>query len=161
MIRAAIKADAAAIAEIWRPVLAESLATFNPVVKTAQDVAAMIAEKSTAGHGFFVAEEVGEILGFATYGQFRSGVGYAHTMEHTVILANKGQGRGIGRALLQAVEDHARDAGAHSMFAGVSAANQSGVAFHERLGYREVSRLSEVGFKFGQYLDLVLLQKFL
>jgi len=67
----------------------------------------------------------------------------------------------LGRQLMHAIEDHARTGGAHSIFAGVSAANQQGVAFHARLGYEEVARLPSVGYKFDKYLDLVLMQKFL
>ena len=160
MIRAATKEDAQAIADIWQPILAESFATFNPVVKTTADIKAMITEKAALGYGFLVAEMDG-VVGFATYGQFRGGVGYARTMEHTVILSPAAQGKGIGRKLMTAIEDHARAGGAHSIFAGVSAANDAGVAFHARLGYAEVARLREVGFKFDQYLDLVLMQKFL
>ena len=82
-------------------------------------------------------------------------------MEHSVILAPEGRGRGLGRALMAAIEAHAAGQGAHSMFAGVSAANPDGRAFHARIGYRELAVLPEVGFKFGRWLDLVLMQKML
>jgi phosphinothricin acetyltransferase len=62
---------------------------------------------------------------------------------------------------MAAIEDHARAGGAHSMFAGVSSGNPSGVAFHAALGYREIAMLPEVGFKFGRWFDLHLMQKML
>jgi len=161
MIRPAAEGDVAGILAIWNPVIRDTLATFNPVEKTAGDIARMIAERAAAGHGFLVAEGAGGIAGFATYGQFRGGAGYARTMEHTVMLAPSARGRGIGRALMGALEDHARAGGAKSMFAGVSAANPEGRAFHARLGYGEVAVLPAVGFKAGRWLDLVLMQKFL
>jgi L-amino acid N-acyltransferase YncA len=71
------------------------------------------------------------------------------------------RGRGTGRALLQAVEDHARQGGAHQMIAGVSGENPEGRAFHDRMGYREIATVPEAGFKFGRFMDLVLMQKFL
>ena len=62
---------------------------------------------------------------------------------------------------MEAVEDHARQGGAHSIFAGVSSGNPAGIAFHAALGYREVAVLPEVGWKFGRLLDLHLMQKIL
>jgi L-amino acid N-acyltransferase YncA len=161
MIRAGRAGDAAAIGAIWNPVIRDTLATFNPVEKTAEDIVRLIAERGAVGHGFLVAEEADGIAGFASYGQFRTGAGYRGTMEHTIVLAPLARGRGIGRALMGALEDHARAGGARSMFAGVSAENPAGRAFHARLGYAEVAVLPAVGFKFGRWLDLVLMQKFL
>lgn len=66
-----------------------------------------------------------------------------------------------GGALMQAIEDRAHDAGKHSMWAGVSGANPEAVHFHTAVGYSVVSRLPQVGFKFGQWIDLILLQKLL
>lgn len=160
-LRPATAGDAADIAAIWAPVISDGVATFNSVVKSPAEVADMIAARQAEGHGFLVAEDGGRIAGFGTYGQFRGGVGYRHTAEHTIILAPMAQGRGVGRALLRAVEDHARAAGFHSIFAGVSAENEAGVAFHAACGYAEVARLPQVGRKFGRWMDLVLMQKFL
>ncbi len=160
-IRPATASDAAAVAAIWNPVIRDSASTFNAVEKTAADLAQSFAQKQAEGHAFLLAEADGGLLGFATYGQFRGGVGYARTVEHTIILAPAARGRGLGRALMAAIEDHARTAGAHSIFAGVSAENPSGRAFHAALGYAEVAVLREVGFKFGRWMDLVLMQKML
>ena len=82
-------------------------------------------------------------------------------MEHTVILSARAQGRGVGRALMSAIEDHARASGVHVMMAGVSAENPDGVAFHKAVGYAQVARIPQVGRKFGRWMDLVLLQKLL
>jgi len=161
MIRPARPTDCAAIAAIWNPVIRDTMVTFNAVEKTEEELRATLTAKAQDGYPFFVAEEGGRVLGFATYGQFRGGVGYAHTMEHTIILGPEAWGRGIGRALMTAIEDHGRARGAHSMIAGVSGANAPGIAFHAAVGYAEVAVLPEVGFKAGQWLDLVLMQKLL
>ena len=69
--------------------------------------------------------------------------------------------KGLGRALMQAIEDHARAAGAHQMIAGVSGGNPEGQAFHASVGFRHIATVPEAGFKFGRFIDLVLMQKFL
>lgn len=161
MIRDAGEHDATAIAALWNPMIRDTAVTFNSAEKSVADVAAMIRDRQSAGHAFMMAEDDRGLLGFCTYAQFRGGVGYARTMEHTIILDARAQGKGIGRALLNAIEDHARAAGAISLFAGVSAENPAGQAFHARMGYQQVAILQRVGFKFGREMDLVLMQKFL
>lgn len=161
MIRRATPTDAAAIAAIWNPYIAGTAVTFNAVEKTGADVATLIRERDAAGFATFVADAAAGVAGFATYAQFRGGIGYARSMEHTILLAADARGGGYGRALMTAVEDHARAGGAHCLFAGVSADNPEGRAFHARIGFAEVAILPEVGFKFRRYFDLVLMQKFL
>lgn len=118
LIRAAGPTDAPAIAAIWNPVIRETLVTFTSTDKSAADIALMIQQKSEADHAFLLAVADERVLGFAAYGQFRGGIGYARTMEHTIILGPEGRGRGIGRALMEAIEAHARRRGAHSLLAG-------------------------------------------
>jgi len=161
MIRTARAADAAAIAHFWNPMIRDSVVTFNSAEKSPEEIAASIAATAARGHGFLVAEEAGAVLGFASYGQFRGSVGYRHSFEHTVILAPEARGRGVGRALMAALAEHARAARGHSLIAGVSGENAPGIAFHRAIGFTEVARIPEVGRKFERWMDLVLLQKFL
>lgn len=161
MIRDAGPVDARAISALWNHYILNTLVTFNWAEKPEAEVAALIASRQAAGHGFLVAEEGGQLKGFATYAQFRGGVGYAHTMEHTILFNAHARGRGLGRALMAATEDHARRGGAHAIFAGVSGANPEGRAFHLAMGYAEVAVLREVGRKWDRWLDLHLMQKIL
>ena len=161
ILRPAEARDAPAVAAIWNPVIRETAATFTTLEKTPDGLAADFAVRAAEGKLFLLAEEAGELLGFATYFQFRNGPGYARTMEHSIILAPAARGRGVGRALMAALEDHAKAAGVHSLWAGVSAENSAGIAFHRSVGFAEVARLPEVGHKFGRWMDLVLMQKIL
>lgn len=156
MIRPATPADAAAIADVWNPMIRDTLVTFNPVQKSEAEIAAMIRTREA----FLVAED-GGILGFATYSQFRGGLGYAFAQEHTIILAPAAQGRGVGRGLMAALETEARACGHHILVAGVSGSNPAGVAFHAALGFVESGRVVQAGWKFGRWHDLVLMQKML
>jgi phosphinothricin acetyltransferase len=160
-VRPAQIADIPALLSIWNPIIRDTAVTFNAQEKSPADLAQMIADKASAGHAFLVAEDDGTVMGFASYGQFRAGIGYAHTMEHTIVLGPNARGRGLGRALMAAVEAHARQSGAHSIFAGVSAENPDGRAFHAAMGYTEVATLRKVGYKFDRWMDLHLMQKFL
>ena len=161
MIRDASPDDARAVSEIWNHYIRHTLVTFNFAEKSVLDVALDIAARQSQGHGFFVVQNDAGIVGFATYGQFRGGVGYAHTMEHTVQLHPDHLGGGIGRAIMLHTLEHAKAQGAHSIFAGVSSGNSAGVHFHQRLGFKQITTLQEVGRKFDQWLDLVLMQKML
>lgn len=156
MIRQAAPEDAAAIVALWNPWITETAITFASAPKTKADILAMIAARPC----FLIYINTG-LQGFATYSQFRGGNGYASCMEHTIILSPDARGKGVGRALMAAVEDHARAAGAHQMIGGVSGENQQGRAFHAALGYHEIAIIREAGFKFGRFMDLVLMQKFL
>ncbi len=146
-----------AIATIWNALTRETTHTFTTIEKSADDIAARIA----AGAPWWVAEVEGQIAGHATYGPFRSGPGYARTIEHSIHLADAGKGKGLGRALMGRLESHARAADVHVVVAAVAAGNTAGIAFHTALGYVEVGRMPEVGQKWGQPLHLVLMQKIL
>ena len=149
-------ADAEAIVAIWNPIIRDTIVTFNSVEKSLADVIAMINDRDA----FLIARD-DDVLGFATYSQFRDGVGYAHTKEHTVILSPTARRKGVGRSLMTALETHARENGAHSMIASISADNTTAVAFHGDIGYAEVARIPEVGRKFDRWLASVLMQKIL
>ncbi len=155
MIRPARPGDAAAIGAIWNPYIRDTTVTFNPVEKSDAEIAAL----TTEPHAFFVWDDGAAILGFARYFQFRGGLGYARSAEHTILLHPGASGRGIGRVLMTAILDHAQAAGMGSMIAGVSAENAAGRAFHAAMGFAEVGHVPSVGWKFDRWIDLILMQK--
>jgi phosphinothricin acetyltransferase len=156
MIRHATTADAAAITAIWNHYIRNTTVTFNPVEKSEAELVSLIA----APNAFFVSEEDGHVTGFARHSHFRPGQGYARAAEHTILLApDAPKGRGIGRALMQAVLDDAAARGVGSMIAAVSGDNAAGLAFHAALGFATVGTIPAVGWKNGRWLDLVLMQK--
>ena len=157
-IRPATASDAPAIARITNAIIRDTLVTFT----TDERSAAQIAEDIKARvPGYLVAEHDSHVIGFATYGPFRTGPGYAQTCEHTIQLSPDARGKGVGRALMSALQDIAQAQGVHVLVAGISSANPGAEAFHAALGYSKVGVMPEVGFKFGQRLDLVLMQKIL
>ncbi|ABV92481.1 GCN5-related N-acetyltransferase [Dinoroseobacter shibae DFL 12 = DSM 16493] len=159
MIRPATQDDAAQIAALWSALIRDTTVTFNSHEKTAADITALLADKAAADQPFLVALHAGRVAGFATYGPFRNGPGYARTIEHSILLDTAARGQGLGRGLMSALEDHARTRGMHTLWAGVSGENPAGVTFHRHLGFAEVATLREVGYKFGRWIDLVLMCK--
>ncbi|WP_461208876.1 GNAT family N-acetyltransferase [Desulfocurvus sp. DL9XJH121] len=158
-IRDAVAADAAAIRDIYNHEVARTTVTWNETPVDEAGRAAWIAARQGAGHPVLVAEGPdGEVLGYATYEEFRAFDGYRRTVEHSVYVREDCRGRGLGSALLAELIGRARGLGLHVMVAAVSADNQGSVRLHERLGFTQVGLMPEVGVKFGRWLDLVLLQ---
>ena len=158
-IRPARTDDAPAIAAILNPIIRDTTISFKPNEQSLDEVRALI----EGVPAIYVAEDetTGRVLGYACYDQFRKGLGYARSMEHTIVVAPEGQGQGVGRALMDRLSVHAREAGIGSLWGGVSGENPSGLAFHLSVGFEEVARLPKVGFKFGRWLDLTLVRKWL
>ena len=160
-IRPANEADSEAITDLWNHYIRETAVTFNSIEKTEDTVKKAVLECYKDKRAFLVAEEHRSLVGFCTYFQFRRGIGYAKTMEHTILTHPEVQARGIGRALMQQLCAHAKAEGIKSLLAGVSADNPGGVAFHESIGFSSIARLPQVGHKFDRWIDLILLQKML
>ncbi len=157
-VRQAQPADAAGIALITNAIIRDTLVTFTTDERNAESIADDIRARGAA---FLVAEDQGRVIGFATYAPFRSGRGYAKCREHSIQLTDDARGRGVGRALMEQLQRVARSKGVHVLVAGISSVNPGAIAFHSALGFSEVGRMPEVGHKWGQYLDLVLMQKIL
>lgn len=157
IIRPARPDDAEAVAAIQNPYIRNTLVTFNSRERTVEEIA-----KAIQMLPFFAVAEVDKrVTGFVCYDQFRKGPGYARCMEHTILLHPSSFGTGLGRGLMAAAENHAKADGIGSLWAGVSAGNPEGIAFHARIGFQEVARLPKVGYKFGAWIDLVLMRKWL
>lgn len=155
MIRLASLADASDIAKIWNHAIRHTTITFNPVEKTVSEIVNLI----TLDMPCLVFTNGSKVLGFARYSQFRGGDGYRFTVEHTIMLHADAHGQGAGRALMDALCQIAKDAGKHSIYAGISGENPNAVNFHVKMGFTIAAVLPEAGYKFGRWLDLVLMQK--
>lgn len=169
MIRPATVDDLPGIVEIYN-VSVTTTATWSEAPQSLAEREAWFSARSEAGDGVFVAvdcdggdDAVGSVVGFSAYGEFRNPhwTGYRFTVENTVHLRDGWSGRGVGRALMEALIDHATAAGKHVMVAAVDGENEGSVTFHERLGFTVIGRMPEVGWKFDRWLDLVLLQRIL
>ena len=161
IVRPAEFSDSKEIASIWNPYIKDTFVTFNAVEKNQEEVCTLIKDRRNAGHEFWVAIRDDKIIGFASYAQLRTGVGYRYSMEHTIIVSDKYKSLGIGKNLMGVLCAHAKKRDINSMWAGVSALNTAAIKFHEGLEFKTVARLPEVGYKFGSLIDLVLMRKLL
>jgi L-amino acid N-acyltransferase YncA len=157
LIRTATVVDAAEIAALLNALIATTTIEWTLTPRTPDDVVEWLGAHEVV----LVAEDEGQVVGFAAFGWFRDVVarpGYRFTVENTVHVRQDRWGSGLGEALMQALIHEARDTGKHTMIAAIDGANEASIRFHERLGFTEVGRMPEVGTKFGRWLDLVLLQ---
>ncbi|KFI26101.1 acetyltransferase [Haematobacter missouriensis] len=158
ILREASPADLPRLAEIYNDILATTDAIWNDAPVDAENRAQWLAARRTQGYPVLVAEEEGRVLGYASFGDFRPFSGYRLTVEHSVHLAAEARGRGVGRVLMQALIEAAREAGKHVMVGAIGASNAASIALHEKLGFTHVGMMPEVGVRQGRWLDLVLMQ---
>jgi L-amino acid N-acyltransferase len=159
VIRDLNDSDLAGLLAIYNDVIATSTAVFMEQPVTIEDRRSWWQARVASGYPVLVAEEEGAILGFSTFGDFRTWPGYRYTVEHSVHVRADRRGKGIGSQLIRALFPRAAALGKHMMIAGVDAANTGSIRLHERLGFKQAGLLREVGFKFGRRLDLVFLQR--
>lgn len=158
-IRDATEADIDAITAIYNDAVLNTTAIWNDTQADRANRSDWLAARQRAGFPVLVAvSEEGQLLGYASFGDWRPFEGFRHTVEHSVYVRADQRGAGIGRALMQALIPRARAAGKHVMVAAVDASNGASIRLHETLGFEQVGHLRQVGTKFGRWLDLAFLQ---
>ncbi len=112
------------------------------------------------GLPYLVAEIEGEIVGYAYCGAYRPRPAYRYTVENSVYIDHRYPRRGLGRALLTALIDQAEETRIRQMIAVIGDSDhEASIKLHESLGFRMVGTLNATGFKFGRWVDTVLLQR--
>jgi L-amino acid N-acyltransferase YncA len=158
-IREAVKKDASGILSIYNDVIANSTAIYTEDAVTLEDRLAWLEARQTKKFPVLVACDDTGVTGYASFEEFRPWPGYRFTVELGVYVRADRRRRGIGRELIQALFPFAAHLGMHIMIAGIDARNEASLALHQKLGFQKVAHLKEVGFKFGRWLDLILLQR--
>jgi phosphinothricin acetyltransferase len=158
IIRNASETDLPPILDIYNHVIINTTAVYSEqphTLKMRQDW-----YNDRVAHNFpvFVADDGGDVAGFATFGHFRVWPCYRYTVELSVYVAEGHRGKGISKLLLKALTARAIEMNIHVMIAGISADNSISLALHQSFGFTEVAHFKEVGYKFGRWLDLKFLQ---
>jgi L-amino acid N-acyltransferase len=157
-IRRADEGDLADILRIYNQAIEKTTAVFEYRPHTIEMRRDWFRAKHAASLPVLAAVESGVVVGFASYGPFRAWPAYKYSVELSVYVDERARGRGIGTALVQALLDHARSQELHVVMAGITSDNTVSLRLHEKLGFVEVAHIREVGYKFGRWLDLKLLQ---
>lgn len=152
-LRPATPEDAAAITAIYAPIVRDTTISFELDPPTAQEMAGRIESISTA-YPFLVAEEDGDLIGYAYASQHRTRAAYQSSVDFSIYLAAAARRRGIGTMLGRAVLQAAKQRGYHAAFAGIALPNPASIALHEKLGFRHLGTYREVGRKFDAWHDV-------
>lgn len=151
-----------AILEIFNEAIANSTALYDYKPRTAESMVGWFEAKVAGNFPVIGIEDAqGQLLGFASFGAFRPHPAYKYSVEHSVYVHHEHRGRGLGRILLARIIEEAEAFGAHAVIGAIDAENEASLKLHESLGFARVGTLPQVGFKFGRWLDLALMQKVL
>ena len=157
-IRVATSHDLEPTLEIYNHAVRHTTASYDYDPRLMLEHQKWYADKLEHNFPLLIAEQGGRVAGFATYGMFRTKIGYQYTVEHSVYVHPEFQGHGVGSALMPPLIEIARAQNHHVMMAGIDSSNAGSIAFHRRFGFVEVGTLPQVGFKFGRWLDLLFMQ---
>jgi L-amino acid N-acyltransferase YncA len=160
IIRPSRDDDVAAIAAIYGHHVLHGVASFEEVPPAVEEIARRRAELVGRGLPYLVAEREEKIVGYCYAGPFRPRASYRFTLEDSIYIDAAETGRGIGRALLQPLLARCTELGYRQMVAVIGGSETTAsIRLHEALGFTHVGVLASVGFKFGRWIDSVLMQR--
>jgi phosphinothricin acetyltransferase len=152
--------DAEATRAIYNVEVTESTVTFDLVPRTLDEQREWLTARSGA-HAVLVAEDGGEVVGFASVSPYRDRPAYSTSVEDSVYVRRDQQGKGVGKLLLADLVTVATSHGFHAMIARIVGGHDASIALHRALGFEVVGTEREVGRKFGRWLDVLVMQKLL
>jgi len=160
VVRDAREADMTFVQEIYAHHVRHGLASFE---ETAPTVAEMIGRREGVlklDLPYLVAEMDGRIVGYSYASSYRPRPAYRHTIEDSVYVREGFAGHGIGRELLSTLIKRCENGPWRQMLAVIGdSANAGSIGLHGSQGFRQIGRLDAVGFKFGRWVDSILMQR--
>lgn len=159
LVECTLEQHGSAILEILNEAILNSTALYDYKPRTHADMVKWFEVKRSGNFPVIGIESSdGKLLGFASYGTFRAWPAFKYSVEHSIYVHSDHRGQGLGRELLEAIIEAAKSQQKHALIGAIDADNLGSIALHEKLGFRSVGTLPEVGFKFGRWLDLALFQ---
>ena len=157
-LRSARAADAAPVNDIYNHYVLHSNCTYQEEPETIESRQRWLASHDTPAHPVIVAEDRGKIVGWGSLSPFHRRTAYRRTVENSVYVDHAYHRRGIGTLILNDLIQRARKAEHHAIVALIDGGQTGSVALHVRCGFERVGCLKQVGFKFGQWLDVIYMQ---
>jgi phosphinothricin acetyltransferase len=154
LIRTATASDADTITRIYNHYILNTTITFEEQAISTEEMAERIAEVQAASLPWLVAEQDGQIVGYAYASKWKGRCAYRFSVESTVYLDASAVRKGYGSLLYQQLFAALRECGMHVVMGGIALPNPASVALHEKLGFKKVAHFSEVGFKFEKWIDV-------
>jgi len=160
VIRPSRASDVAEIAAIYGYHVLHGLASFEEIPPDSDELASRRRDILARGLPYLVAERSGRLLGYCYAGPYRLRSAYRFTLEDSVYVDQAEVGRGLGRALLATLLDRCTELGYRQMVAVIGGSDTwSSIRLHAALGFTRIGVLPAVGFKFGSWVDIVLMQR--
>ena len=160
IVRASREADVARCAEIYGHHVLHGTASFETEPPSIEEMKKRRAAVLDLGLPHLVAERDGRVLGYAYAGNWRPRPAYKFSVEDSVYVDKDAVGQGVGKALLPVLIEHCTKLGKKQMVAVIGDSAQTpSIRLHEAFGFRMVGTLQDIGFKFGRWLDSVLMQR--
>lgn len=164
-IRTATPADAEALLSIYAPYIEQTAITFEYDVPSVDEFRSRI-EHTLLKYPYLVAEQDGDIVGYAYAGVFKARAAYDHCVETSIYVSMDCQRQGIGRMLYDALEQKLKAQGILNVNACISWIDEpneylthQSPDFHTRLGYKKAAHFHLCGYKFGQWFDMIWMEK--
>ncbi len=145
--------DAEQIAEIYNFYVLNSHHTFETEAITADEMQKRIGEISK-NYPYLVAEETGEIFGYAYAALYKPRQAYKFSVEVSVYVKSDSKQYGIGKMLYEKLFEKLAKTETHAIIAGIALPNEASIKLHENFGFEKVAHFREVGFKFGKWIDV-------
>jgi len=159
-IREASIDDIPRIQQIYAHHVLSSTTTFEEIPPTVNEMTVRLQKIRDQGLPWLVAEQEGRVVGYCYAALYRPRPAYRYTIEDSIYLADGESGKGIGHALLATLIEHCEEGPWRQMIAVIAGTqNQSSIALHRKLGFAHVGTQPDTGYKFGQWIDVVFMQR--
>jgi L-amino acid N-acyltransferase YncA len=153
-IRDARAEDVPSLCAIYNHYVVSDVATFEEAPISSDDMLDRVQSVQEDWFWLVYEDDSGTVVGFAYASKWKARAAYRHSVETSVYVHEQHRGRRIGHALYAALLERLRARNVHSVIGGIAGQNAASTALHEAFGFRPVARFSEVGRKFGRWIDV-------